>query len=383
MFMSSISNTIYQKKTDKEFEGLFMSIINPSQSSKDSSYKFAFARFLVDYSVESSENNISFSTIAEYFLRYYWSQECNSKIRQTSFKETRVSKTKDEKKIKQFLVSKIITENFGNEVYHESYEKIKNNEKFNHEIKDVLLKIEKSCFNDVTYAFQYIRRGREIEDISPTFFHYDIRDFKKRPKRKTDLPLIDLKKGIKLNPHAMKFFKRYHALLEKAIILEWTRFIEPFNEGVPSLIEKIEGKEENRKNTVKERKILYSLFKNCFYCDDPLNSKSVPSEHELYKKNQEVEHVIPFAYGRSHVDEMWNFVLSCKECNCKKLAALPPEKYLESLFERNSKYVDKIPELKRSLQKLGSEHKRIIQNYYDGALRSGFLVFDDFKKIKV
>ncbi len=127
---------------------------------------------------------------------------------------------------------------------------------------------------------------------------------------------------------------------------------------------------------------MYSLFKNCFYCDDPLNSKSVPSEHELYKKNQEVEHVIPFAYGRSHVDEMWNFVLSCKECNCNKLAALPPPKYLESLFERNSKYVD-IPELGRSLQKLGSEHKRIIQNYYDGALRSGFLVFDDFKKIKV
>lgn len=374
-----MSEIIFPKKTDEEFEGLFMSIINPSQSSKDSSYKFAFARFLVDYSVESSQNNVSFSTIAEYFLRYYWSQECNSKIKQTSYKEMKIE---GKSKVKQFLVSKIITksENFGNTVYPESYDKIKNQSKFMREIKNCVSEIEKNCFNDVTYSFQFVKRGRETENISPVFFDYTIRGYKKRSERKTDLPLIDLKKGIILNPNAMKFFKRYHVVLQKAIILEWTRFVEQFNEGVPSLIEKIEGKQDERKNTAKERTILYKLFKNCFYCNDILNAKPVPSNHELYKKNQEVEHVIPFAYGRSHADEMWNFVLSCKECNCNKLASLPPEKYLKNLYERNSEYKDKIPELKRSLDKLGVDPQRIIQNYYNGALDSGFSVFDNFKK---
>jgi len=62
----------FPELSDEQFEKLFMAVINPSQSSKDSSYKFAFACFLIDYSVESSHNTASFSTIANYFLRNYW-----------------------------------------------------------------------------------------------------------------------------------------------------------------------------------------------------------------------------------------------------------------------------------------------------------------------
>ncbi len=364
------------KDIDKEggFEKLFMSIINPSQSSKDSSYKFAFARFLIDYSVESIQNTVSFSTIANYFLRYYWPQECNSKIKQTSFKEMKSGK----KKIKQFLVSKIITKSFGDKVYPESYDKIKDEVIYSNKIKNCLSKIEKQCFNDVTYAFQHLKNGDKTKNISPTFFHYDIKGYKKRDAR-TDLPLINLKKGITLNPNAMHFFKRYNAVLKKSVILEWVRFIEPFNEGVPSLIDKVEGIQTERKSTVKERKILYSLFKNCFYCDDILNPKSLPKEDKLYKKNQEVEHVIPFAYVRK--DEMWNFVLACKECNCKKLAALPPKEYLQCLLNRNKKYKEQIPELKKSLDKLGNDPERIINNHYNTASDWGFLTYDKFPKL--
>ena len=368
----------FPEKTDKEFEELFMKIINPSQSSKDSSYKFAFACFLIDFSVESSHNSASFSTIADYFLRYYWPQECNSKIKQTSFKEMVTKENKDEKKIKEFLVSKIITNNFGHKVYPESFDKIKNQSIYSDKIENCLSKIEKQCFNDVTYSFQYVKNGDKTENISPTFFHYDVRGYKKRPKR-TDLPLIDLKKGITINPRAMQFFKRYHVVLKKVVILEWVRFIEPFNEGVPSMIDKIEGIQKEKKSTAKERKILYSRFKNCFYCNDPLNPKPLKNDHKLYKKNQEVEHVIPFAYVRN--DEMWNFVLACKECNCKKLAALPPKEYLKCLFNRNKKYKNQIPELKRSLDKLGNDPERIINNHYTTASDMGFSIYDKFPKL--
>jgi len=61
---------------------------------KDNTYKFALARFLVEYSykqnVSSNENKINenktipiqYSVIAKSFLIYYWHQICKYKIRQ-------------------------------------------------------------------------------------------------------------------------------------------------------------------------------------------------------------------------------------------------------------------------------------------------------------
>ena len=362
----------FPEKTDKEFEELFMTIINPSQSSKDSSYKFAFARFLIEYSRYNDKTKVSFSTIADYFLKYYWTQECRSKLNQSSYK---VMKSQ-EKKVKKSIISSIIIKEFGDHVYPDFYEKIK--EKFPQKIQNCISQIEKKSFHDVVYAFQYIKRGKKTEDVSPTFFHYGITGMKKRFDRDADKPLIDLKKGIEINPYAMRFFKRYHAALEKAVILEWVRFIEKFNVGVPALVEKIEGNPEKRKNLSKERKILYSFFKKCFYCNDILNPKN-DSKNQL--KNQEVEHVIPFSFIRE--DEMWNFVLSCKECNCKKLGALPPKEFLKCLYNYHSKYTKKIPELEKSLGKLGEDPQRIINNHYDRAKDLGFLVYEEFPKLSV
>ena len=68
--------------TDEEFEQIFMHILD--QGSKDNTYKFAFARFLLEYSQYKTETHVEFSTIAEYYLKYYWSQICNSKLRQSA-----------------------------------------------------------------------------------------------------------------------------------------------------------------------------------------------------------------------------------------------------------------------------------------------------------
>ncbi len=360
---------IFLEKSEKEFEELFITIINPSQSSKDTSYKFAFARFLIQHSRDSNDTDISFSTIAEYFLKYYWTQECRSKIRQSSYKV--MNHSKQEKKA---IITQIITDEFGDKIYPDSYEKIK--EKFPSEIQKCISKIEKKCFHDVTYAFQYVKRGNKTENIAPIFFDYKISGYKKRSSRQTDKPLINLENGIKLNPSAMQFLRKYHTVLEKAVILEWVRFVEKFNVGVPALVEKIEGNIETRKNLSKERSLLYSHFKNCFYCGDKLNSKKDPKNPE---KDQEVEHLIPFSFIRE--DELWNFVLSCKKCNCNKLGSLPPKDYLQCLFKRNIKYKESIPELKKSLVKLGNDPQRIIRNHYDRALDLGFLIYDKFPKL--
>jgi 5-methylcytosine-specific restriction endonuclease McrA len=365
--MSSIRSP--KKKSNSNFDELFMTIINPTQSSKDSTYKFAFARFLIEYSTNSNQINVKFSTIAEYFLKYYWVQECRSKLNQSSFKVMKSG----EKKVKKTIISKIITDEFGGDIYPEGYNEIAG--KYPSKIKKCINEIEKKCFQDVTYAFQYVKEGNQTLDAAPIFFEYYVTGYKKRSKRSTDKPLIDLKRGIKIDSKAMGFFKKHHAFLEKVVILEWVRFIEKFNVGVPALIDKVEGNKEKRSNLSKERTILYKYFKNCFYCGDELNPKKDPKNP---KKDTEVEHVIPFSFMRE--DEMWNFVLVCKECNCSKLGSLPPKNFLECLFDRNKKYLETIVELKKSLDKLGNDPERIINNHYDRAVDIGFTVFDDFKK---
>ena len=52
-------------------------------SSKANTYKFAFIRFLLQYSNKHTKTHVDFSTIAEYFLEYYWVQACKSKLKQS------------------------------------------------------------------------------------------------------------------------------------------------------------------------------------------------------------------------------------------------------------------------------------------------------------
>ena len=276
--------------SDKEFVEKFISVLD--LGAKDSTYKFAFARFLLDYSREYDEPMVLFSIIAEYFLKYYWVQECRSKLNQTSQK---IMKKLDGDNKKEFVMRIIIQKEFGKEYYPEEFDKIK--EKEPQKIKNCIKEIEAKCFNDVTYAFQNI--SGNFEDRP--FFDYKIKRWKPRHDRDAKLPIIELKDGIKLNPKAMNFFKRYNVVLEKAVTLEWARFIEQFNLGVPELIRKIEGNQEERKSTTKERKALEKAgFQNCFYCNAPFSSEI----------ESHVEHVIPFSF--IYQNEMWNFVCLMK-----------------------------------------------------------------------
>ncbi len=65
--------------SDEEFERGFLNII--AHGPKDNTYKFAFARFLLDYSRDHTDTHVNFSVIAEYFLEYYWAQVCKLKIK--------------------------------------------------------------------------------------------------------------------------------------------------------------------------------------------------------------------------------------------------------------------------------------------------------------
>ena len=342
----------FPKTNDETFRATFLNIL--THGSKDSTYQFAFARFLLDYSKDNDKPKVPFSKISEYFLEYYWHQICNAKIKQTR---------KDH--IKKPEITKLILKEFKLEYYAQIYEKIKQDE--SEKVEKCQDEIRKKCFKDVTYAFQNLSDKSEkkiffkysISKITPRYYF----DKKGQKRRRSDKIEIDLSKGITLNSKAIDFFRRFHATLSRVVILEWARFLESRNPGFPQLISTIEAQIPPR-NLTTERKHLSKFQKKCFYCTKKLSNSDV----EVH-----VEHVIPFSYIKHN--QMWNLVLACKDCNLEKMASLPEpkQKWLKKLSKRNKKFRKKIEHLDSHLIQLGDNYDEIISLRYDNAKLQGFL----------
>jgi len=326
-----------------------------TQGKKNNTYKFAFARFLLDFAnsmevkkLEQFERenklvDVTYDEIAKYFLEYYWHQEFHSMIRQNFQID------------KKPLVIKILRDLFkqGQYIGH-SFKKIK--EKEPNTIIEAKKRIAKQCFAEVVPRFQNIAIGNKIE-VRRTFYV----PYEKESK-------------IKIKPKALLFFKQYYPLLKNSVILEWAKFLEKINKNLPKLISKIESEDVPRGSLKKYEKLLLKFFKNCFYCN--LSLESIDS------KKIHVDHFIPRVYIRE--DEIWNLVLSCQECNCRKLGSLAPEKFREDLIQRNKKFEKKINGLEKSLQMLdlGYGFEKVIDDHYLNAGRQGYKILkeEDFKR---
>jgi hypothetical protein len=77
----------------------------------------------------------------------------------------------------------------------------------------------------------------------------------------------------------MDFLRKNGQMLSKVVFLEWTRFLEKLNKGLPMLTSKIEKDESRRGSLVKYRKILREHFQqtDCFYCDKVLVPQKIMS----------------------------------------------------------------------------------------------------------
>lgn len=321
--------------TDNNFTYYFNSILTKGR--KDNTYKFALARFLIEYSYSldteienkikiNSYEKIEFSKIAKEFLRYYWHQICKYKIRQNY----NIAKPP--------LIVQIIYDVFGKGYIPDSFKKM-NPEKISKAEKI----ITKKCFQEVIPRFQNIPEGKNISS-NKIFYEYD-------------------NYSIFLRLEAISFFKENHSLLLKAVFLEWAKFLEKINIGLPRLISKIESEESKRSNLTQYQIVLRKHFDKCFYC-----SNKLPQERTTIH----VDHFIPWSY--IFEDELWNLVLACAKCNIKKHSSLPQEDYILKLVKRNSEYSDKIEELRKSVKRLEVDHDQefAIKKYYHNCLDYGF-----------
>jgi hypothetical protein len=308
---------------------------------KDNTYKFALARFLVEYSYQLDEhyieNNIrsnkieaiSFDVIARAFLKYYWHQICKYKIRQNFNTE------------KLPLIVQIIHEIFGTQYIPESFDSMPKDKIINAERM-----IEKKCFQEVIPRFQNIPEGAKVTS-KKIFYDYN-------------------NQTILVNPLALKFFKSDYSLLFKAILFEWAKFLEKINLGLPMIISKIENSNGIRKSLEKFKVLLLQYFDRCFYCNNLLPVE----QRELIH----VDHFIPWSY--IFEDELWNLVLACRRCNLKKHSSLPVNTFMDKLIIRNRTCSGSMDLLKKSLLRLSpeDEFEKAIRRYYQNCFDYGFTV---------
>ena len=301
---------------DDEFRSRFVEIIGRS-GKKNNTYKFAWARFLIDHSSErhkvpamfdrggsrggrdeAAPAQVKYDEIARYFFVYYWPLVCKTRLRQGPDSQPP-------------LVTAAIRDEFRKDAYPQTVEEVIRDERA--KVDRCVDEIAKCAFDNVPYRFQSIG-GSEVR----MFYQLAAGPPDASGNRK-----IDPNGGILINPDAALFFRRNAGALRLAVLAEWARKIESLNLGSPNLVARLSGKYGGRPGHSTSPVAEKGNALRCFYCG-----------YDLGKGPRVPDHVIPLDYMGGAVE--WNMVFACRECKRAKLGLLPPRRYVALLAQKNA-----------------------------------------------
>ena len=293
----------------------FLAILD--HGSKDNTYKFALARALLDHCrdhADASDNPrvVPYAYFADKFMRYYFHQEYKFRIRQNFHPE------------KPPRAISILHTVFGNTAPGDI---------------DLLEKdtVEKARRRFLTQVFGHARRKTSL--VIPRF--QKVRGHPSGGPGGVFYEYDDDAQALTIRPEAFDFLRRNHAVLSKAVLAEWAKFLERINPSLPMLVAKIERDEVTRGPLTEYRSLYLKHWCHCFYCRDRLERGYI-----------HVDHLIPWSYLFD--DNAWNLVLACQACNLKKSSSLPQDEFRDGLIDRNKKYGDLVGKIKLSLAMLDS-----------------------------
>ena len=169
--------------------------------------------------------------------------------------------------------------------------------------------------------------------------------------------------GIIISRGAYGFISRYKMIIEKINYYSWARFIEKINEneGITKLIDKLELSTPKRIDLSIYREFFLKNLgvTKCFYCNEDL------------KRRIHVDHFIPWSFVKTN--NLWNFVLSCPDCNRKvKHNKLMGKKYIEEINKRNRTLMEHKDENEFVEREFRSYYDGMIQQLWSYAKMSGF-----------
>lgn len=279
--------------SDDEYWSLFNFVFS-EQSKKTSTYKFALVKAILDNLFNNVPQEdfqlISYEDIFSKFAESFWNLVVKYHLHQQ--KPTVEGKTS---KIEQIFNSAAknnpVIENL-------EFDSISTETK-----KSLIQKVQAECKKYVLGAL-YGDFGGKIYEFS--------------------------EKGsyIKISNGAYQFMVKYKSEIEKLNYYSWAKFLEKANKEnvLYGLLSKLELSLPERSPLDIFRKILFTEFEenNCFYCGKKLSSAN---------RKIHVDHFIPWSFIKEN--KLWNFVLSCPECNVKKSNCLPPKDTIARIQKRN------------------------------------------------
>lgn len=308
--------------TEEELWSIFSRVFS-EKSRNDTSYKFGFLKAILD-NLYNVDNNLklSFDKLFMKFTEIYWNLILKYKLRQKA-------KTKDNKRsyLEQIIESELGKSKIISEI---SFEALNDNIKV-----DICHKIKSKCKQNVV--------GALFGDTSGVFYSFSKKE-----------------EYIQLNPQVFTFLSKHKKVIEKLNYYEWAKFLEKVNnnETTQCLLNKLDYVTKRNDLSV-YRQILYDEFeeKHCFYC-----------RKELKKNKIEVDHFIPWSFIKD--DNLWNFVLTCPECNNKKRDKLAEIKYLDDLVERNRFLIEN--DTNMVINEFNTYKENKLRNIYYWALCNGY-----------
>lgn len=315
-----ISIESYQK-TNPSLEAYWRSIILFGQNS--ASYKFALAKSLLELS-QRKEIYIRLEDLAEPFSRHICQHLEKSEIQGTSKTSTFLSACKD------YNQGKISKEDLLDLTYRYGFENV----------IDAFHTVNSQETDIKFYEKDYGRNKKIIlRDELFELAEEGKKDLLEETESRWRLVETAWKLGVNPNLLMIKFDSENQELFIIDQVLK--------RRDISSIRSSLNGYQKGA----------------CFYCN---------GHYEIERNHENICHVDHFyphiliqeLYREVNLDGVWNLVLACKDCNSKKSARIPHEKYLEKLFRRNEYLILSHNPLRETLMKQTGKTKKQRLNFF-------------------
>lgn len=302
--------------SDNKYWSLFNYVFS-SSCMKRNTYKFGLIKSILDSVFGAERKNdlifISYETLFAKFAANYWNL-----IVKYNLKQMRRDGKSEISKIEQIFYAKLKAEPLAEAL----------------EFDGLSEKTQKEITSSVMTSCKQYVLGALYEDTEGYIYGFN---------KSGD--------GIYISIAAHEFMMRFKAELEKLNYFAWAKFLEQVNDDnvLCRLLDKLELSTPKRNDLSIFRSILEKEFEenNCFYCGKKL------------KTIVHVDHFIPWSFVKE--DVLWNFVLSCPECNTRKNNRIPSYNFLCKIQHRNNTLCK---------QKSGAQIESIYGKYDENRLRS-------------
>lgn len=311
--------------------------------SMDNTYKVAWGKAILECIKQNKITNqndsyfISFDSISEKMIKYYWDQCFFFHLKQGPYKDKEPVILGEAKKL--IDIYKEITGSAYPEWFDKAVTVIK--KKKDNEYHKVIKNASKALHDNVSYRFL------NVKPIKKDLYIY---------RKKIDY--------IEFTLEQINYLKEYNYILIELFNYKWSLKLEQFNYA-PKIVDKINGVSNSdirRKSLKKYKELLISNLIDKEVVD-------FYTGENLENENISIYHVIPWSFMYS--DDLWNLVVTSNSNNSQKSNMIPSEKTIEKLKLRNQNLYEKLDDNKyKAILKEAIENNYVDKFYFN--CKNGF-----------